>query len=471
MNIRSACFLICLVALLFPVAAAPLEEENGTFTAVYFTGTGCTHCAKVDPVLFGEWLREYPNFVVIEYEVFQNRDNTRLLADLDARYGTGTGVPILFFSPDSFFIGDSTILGKSPVLLQELDTNHSARTDLLVNFSSVDIGSLPGSPAIWQGDRVLISTGTTSNAPAVKTLFLSGNISAGLQNAGFTRVAPVTVSLTGFDSSFLQAAEGNGWRIQWNADHGMEEEPVTGNQTTTAIGSCTSPSVLTIGEIFTLAAADAVNPCAFAVLSLLLIAVVAQNPKDRRTLLLSGLLFSAAIFLCYIVYGLVILAFLKSLAPISPYRLLAVRVLGAGAFLLGILHLRTYVTARKTPLTAVPVQARPILHRIISGAGSPAGAFLAGAAVTIFLLPCTMGPYIIGCGILSPLDLTAALPYLLLYNLIFILPMVGITFAMYAGVRDGEGVDSWRRFNSGRLHLLAGIILVCMGGALVLGLL
>jgi cytochrome c biogenesis protein CcdA len=423
----------------------------------------------VDPVLFGAWLAEHPDLVIIEYEVFQNRENARILADLDARYRCGNGVPLLFFSGSSYLVGDSSILEDGPIRIHELEANRSAAQGLFIDFDSLDISTLPAAPVVWQDDRVLIRTGSGSGA-AAQQLFLRGNISAGLAAAGFERVAPVPVALNGIDRTFLHAAQGDGWRIQWNSDRKDTRGAVPDTRSGSGLETCPSTPV-TLGGILVLAIADAVNPCALAVLTLLLIAVVARNPQDRRSLLVSGLVFSAAVFLMYFLYGIVILAFIKTFAPIALYRPLFTRILGISAVFLGAYHILEYRAARKSPLTAVIPGSRSRIRRVIDSAESPLGAVLAGGVVTVFLLPCTMGPYIIGCGILSPLDIPAALPYLFLYNLVFVLPMVAVTLAVYAGVRGAEDAESWRRVNRGRMQLLAGGTLLLIGSALACGLL
>jgi len=62
---------------------------------------------------------------------------------------------------------------------------------------------------------------------------------------------------------------------------------------------------------------------------------------------------------------------------------------------------------------------------------SPIGAFGIGILVSLFLLPCSSGPYIVILGLLSAqsneLNLLG-MGYLVLYNFIFILPMLAITF-------------------------------------------
>ena len=45
---------------------------------------------------------------------------------------------------------------------------------------------------------------------------------------------------------------------------------------------------LTIAKIISLAIVDSINPCALAVLTLMLIAILTYNPKDKRNVLLIG---------------------------------------------------------------------------------------------------------------------------------------------------------------------------------------
>src|SRR3989344_5373908 len=60
---------------------------------------------------------------------------------------------------------------------------------------------------------------------------------------------------------------------------------------------------LSIPTILSLAAADAVNPCEIAVLTLVLINILVHDPKNLKKVLFAGLAFSTAIFLTYIVSG------------------------------------------------------------------------------------------------------------------------------------------------------------------------
>jgi len=79
-------------------------------------------------------------------------------------------------------------------------------------------------------------------------------------------------------------------------------------------------------------------------------------------------------------------------------------------------------------------------------------------------LPCTSGPYIVILGLLAKaVTINYALLLLLLYNFIFILPMLFITLIIYFGFTTTEKVEEWRTRKLKVLHLIAGIIILLLG--------
>ena len=112
----------------------------------------------------------------------------------------------------------------------------------------------------------------------------------------------------------------------------------------------------------------------------------------------------------------------------------------------------------------------PRIEKIISKVTSPKGALLVGAFVTVFLLPCTIGPYIICGGILCPLGILRSLPWLLFYNLIFILPMLVVVLIIYLGLSKVEDISGWQAKSIRHLELISGLIMSGLGIAMLLGL-
>ena len=121
-------------------------------------------------------------------------------------------------------------------------------------------------------------------------------------------------------------------------------------------------------------------------------------------------------------------------------------------------------------MTEMPLSIRPKMKKIISGITTPASAFAIGGFVTIFLLPCTIGPYVIAGGLLSRINTFQHLiPRLLLYNLVFIIPMLLVIFLVYKGTSAIKDIHQWRKTNIRQLHLAAGLILCILGFIMLFG--
>tara|TARA_Y100000310_G_scaffold342129_1_gene443908 strand:+ start:678 stop:1376 length:699 start_codon:yes stop_codon:yes gene_type:complete len=229
---------------------------------------------------------------------------------------------------------------------------------------------------------------------------------------------------------------------------------------------------ITILRIISLALADAINPCALAVMTMVLVSILLTNENKRHKVLIGGLAFTLAVFVGYFFYGLIIIQLFKSFiqftSTIYPYLTKGLAIL---AILLGVFNIKDYLNYKPGGLaTEMPLKARPRVKQIIKKITSPKGAFFIGIFVTLFLLPCTIGPYIIAGGSLSALSFIKSIPYLLLYNLIFIIPMIAITIIVYTGLSTVESVSGWKERNIKYIHLVTGLLLVALGIAILTGL-
>ncbi|MDD5193971.1 MAG: hypothetical protein PHF67_05320 [Candidatus Nanoarchaeia archaeon] len=232
--------------------------------------------------------------------------------------------------------------------------------------------------------------------------------------------------------------------------------------------------MLTLARIITLAAADAINPCAFAVMTMVLVSILLTNPEKKHKVLVGGIAFTIAVFIGYFFYGLIMIQIFKSFieftSVIYPYLTKGLAIL---AIILGIFNIKDFVHYQPGGIaTEMPLKLRPRAKMFIKSISSPKGAFITGIFVTLFLLPCTIGPYIIATGSLSEITngnvfsfeaLNALVPWLLLYNLIFILPMIGITLIVYLGVSTTEKLDAWKERKIKYIHLITGLLLIGLG--------
>ena len=460
------------------ISAVALAEEQKVCT-VYFTGVGCPHCAKADPVLLKEFVLSHKNLVVIEYEIYQQRENAPLLMEYNEKYNTELGVPLLIFNNELSIIGDSPIITGAEQYIETLKENNCPLLNNAVSFDEMDLNSLPGLPKIWANERILIKVGSGSETPEtqklMKELLFSENLKELINTSELLEISPVPVHLSGQDVNFGHAVKiGENWIFQYNSANGNFSQVTKVNSTSTSFPSSASNSPsskdLTIAKIISLAVVDSVNPCALAVLSLMLIAIITYNPKNKKNILLAGGAFSLSVFIMYLIYGLVIIRFFQIIQALTSIRLTLYKILGGVAIILGILNIKDFFYYKPGGLgTEMPMSLRPKVKRIISGITSPKGAFSVGLFVTVFLLPCTIGPYIVAGGILSAYELLAVLPWLLIYNLIFILPMVAITLLVYGGISTVENVSKWKDKNIRYLHFVAGTIIFLLGLAMLMG--
>ncbi|NCN86832.1 hypothetical protein GW932_03285 [archaeon] len=220
-----------------------------------------------------------------------------------------------------------------------------------------------------------------------------------------------------------------------------------------------------------LALADSVNPCAIAVLTMVLVSILIENPGKRKNVLLAGFAFITSVFIGYLVYGTIIIQFFKVFAEFLRHSSIYVyKGLAILAMVLGGLNIKDYFFYKKGSFaTEMPLFMRPKVKKIIKDITSPKGAFTIGFIVTLFLLPCTMGPYIIASGLLAEIGTLAAIPWLMYYNLLFVLPMIIIVLIVYFGFKKVDEVSGWKERNIKRLHLVAGILLFLVGVALLNG--
>lgn len=220
---------------------------------------------------------------------------------------------------------------------------------------------------------------------------------------------------------------------------------------------------LTLPAVIAAAAVDAINPCAFAVLIILMSTVLTAGAG--RKALQTGIAFAASIFISYFLMGLGLYKAL-SFGNISH---LFYQGIGWMAILLGILNLKDFFWYGKGFLMEVPQSWRPNMKRLIKSVTSPMGAFAIGFAVSLFLLPCTSGPYIVILGMLSKSATQAkAILYLILYNLIFVSPMLLISYAVYRGYNPNKA-EEIRQKRLRLLHFIAGIIMIGMGVVILKG--
>lgn len=213
---------------------------------------------------------------------------------------------------------------------------------------------------------------------------------------------------------------------------------------------------------------DSINPCAITVILLLFGGLmIFEDAEDRRRVLRTGLAFTLGLYVAYLLFGLGIFSALRWTSAALWFK----TAVGMLAIVIGLANLKDYFWYGGGGfVTEIPRRWRPALFGLIRKATSPPVAFVTGLAVTLFELPCTGGPYLFVLGLMAERSTQLqALPYLLLYNLVFVTPLVLLTLGVYLGRIGVEATGEWRERNIRRLHGIAGVVLLGLGLVVVLG--
>jgi cytochrome c biogenesis protein CcdA len=210
---------------------------------------------------------------------------------------------------------------------------------------------------------------------------------------------------------------------------------------------------------------DSINPCAIAVLLILLGTLLAIGNKKRA--LLAGIAFTISIYIVYFLFGLG----LFSAIQISGLSYWFYKVIGFLAILIGLFNLKDFFWYGGGGFVMeIPRRWRPTLKKLLNSVTSPMGAFFMGFVVCLFELPCTGGPYIFILGLLAEKTTRlAAIPILLLYNLFFVLPLIILTILIFVGLTNIDKATQWKDRNIRILHLIAGLLMLSLGILVVMG--
>jgi cytochrome c-type biogenesis protein len=224
---------------------------------------------------------------------------------------------------------------------------------------------------------------------------------------------------------------------------------------------------ITLPTVIVAATVDGINPCAFTVLLLFITAMLAtmqageQNLRAIRTRMLSlGGIYIAAVFLTYLGLGI---GLLKTLDFFTRQHFPA-RFGALAAILFGLWMLKDFFLPDLGWRLQAPSQVGTMARQMAKKATIPA-LILGGFLIGLCTVPCSGAVYL---GVLSLLALQPSAllgyGYLVLYNLIFVLPLVIILIAASAR-------PTLNRLAHWNLHHKEWVRLALGGGVVVMGLL
>jgi cytochrome c biogenesis protein CcdA len=223
---------------------------------------------------------------------------------------------------------------------------------------------------------------------------------------------------------------------------------------------------------------DGMNPCAFATL-IFFISYLTLVGRKRKEILYVGLGFSGAVFVTYLLIGFGILSFIQhfSFLPIFSRAIYVLTIVFA--LVLGILSLYDYIQLKRDRSSEMKLQLPEFLkkriHQTIREESKSTryllAAITAGFIISLLEFTCTGQVYL--PTILFVMNIpslrTSALSYLILYNLMFITPLLIIFGVVYWGVTS-EQLAFFLKKRASSIKLITSLLFFALAGILILSL-
>jgi cytochrome c biogenesis protein CcdA len=123
-----------------------------------------------------------------------------------------------------------------------------------------------------------------------------------------------------------------------------------------------------LGKLVPAALADSINLCAFAMLLMMLLAILSLEKNYKRAIK-AGLLFVLAVFIVYYLMGVGIFSILSSL-QVGAFVYMKWIVAGIAIFI-ALLNMKDFFRYGRGFVMETPISWRPKMHKIVSKVTSP----------------------------------------------------------------------------------------------------
>ena len=217
---------------------------------------------------------------------------------------------------------------------------------------------------------------------------------------------------------------------------------------------------LTLPIIVGFALIDSINPCVIGVL-LLLITVLLKT-KKKRAVLVNGSVYTFGVYVTYLIGGVTLLSVFNAVRDIQLLSQLFYVIIGFFVLLAAFLEIKDYFWYGRGFSLAIPKRFVGVVESSAKKSHTSLfSAFLFGSIVTLIELPCTGAPYLAIITLMSQsgVQFYSALLLLLLYNLVFVLPLIVIIYMAYKGI-GYKKMEGWRREHKGKMRLAVGLMLL-----------
>ena len=220
---------------------------------------------------------------------------------------------------------------------------------------------------------------------------------------------------------------------------------------------------------------DGINPCAFATL-IFFVSYLTFVGRQRKEVLWVGLGFSGAVFVTYLLIGFGILSFIQHFSFLPTFSRFVYLLTILIALTFGVLSLYDYIQLKRGRPSEMKLQLPEFLkkriHQTIRQESKSNRFFLAAVAsgfiISLLEFTCTGQVYLPTILFVTniPSLRTSAIAYLILYNVMFILPLLIIFAIVYWGVTS-EQLALFLKRRSSIIKLLTALLFFGLAGILI----
>jgi len=216
--------------------------------------------------------------------------------------------------------------------------------------------------------------------------------------------------------------------------------------------------------IFFTGLGDGINPCAFAVL-LFVMAFLQQISHNKKRLLKITTGYVFAVLVTNILLG--IFYFYTSIQIGFPLiiRYIAITL----AIIAGLINIKDFFFYGKGFSLKIPSKSKRYIEGLAQKATLPS-AIILGGLVALLEAPCSIPIYLTVLEVLKGhgYNIIQVLPYVFIYNIMFILPLIVLAGLIYYGAQ-AHALETWRQKYRRWMKLSIGLILIGLALAMLFG--
>ncbi len=467
-------YIICLLTLILALPWAVASQEQGTVDITIYYSPMCSSCQIMRQEIMPPLLREYGDRIRVQEVDISDPEGLQRLEDIETRLDQlNNPVPVVVIE-EEMILSSSDIFALEQDLIAEIDRRLAQGETTSAAASAIDDNgkgindNMPGG-ARDQAIHIAYVEQTGCDECARASIALQ----ALQQDYPEIKITTFDVARDADLVEAMGAARGLPSERRLIApslfigDHVLQEDDINMANLRPLLAEYSdggSPAFweqldpqsgrtsimerfqsMGIWAVVLAALIDGVNPCAFATI-IFFVSYLAISQQGKRGILLVGLSFAAGVFVAYLTAGLGAMQLLHWFTKIHAVGQILYTVMALGCLVLAALSFRDYWTARRGELhdmsLNLPKSLRRRIHaRIRHARGAVAGtAFVSGLAVSLLELACTGQVYLptISFIIGVPEMRATGIAYLVLYNLIFVLPLILILFLVAYGVSSKQ---------------------------------